>query len=91
MGALAKARRLRGGVFDLFRYTTERKAERQLIVDYESQLDDVAAGLTPENHATAIELLALPEMVRGFGPVKMKNISVYRERSSELMAEFKRQ
>jgi indolepyruvate ferredoxin oxidoreductase len=69
---LAKMKGLRGGAFDIFGYTEERKMERALIVEYRSMVEALAAGLTIGNHATAVELANLPEQVRGFGHVKEK-------------------
>ena len=69
-GLLARLRRLRGTAFDVFGYTAERRRERVLIADYESDMELVRNHLTPANQATALALLAWPEQVRGFGPVK---------------------
>ena len=67
---LARLKRLRGTPLDLFGYTAERRAERQLIADYEALIDELLRGLTPDNHATAVELASIPERIRGFGQVK---------------------
>ena len=65
---LAKMKALRGTPLDVFGYSAERKAERALIRQYES---DVALALTHAPDTTAAQdLLALPDMIRGFGPVK---------------------
>ncbi|MBI4986965.1 MAG: indolepyruvate ferredoxin oxidoreductase family protein [Rhodocyclales bacterium] len=71
---LARARRLRGTVWDIFGYLPERRRERQLIAEYEHDIADVIASLTPRNLPAAIELAALPERIRGFGHVKTKSI-----------------
>lgn len=44
-GLLAKLRFLRGGAFDVFGYTAERRGERQLIADYESTLAQLLPSL----------------------------------------------
>ncbi len=46
---LAKAKGLRGGTFDLFGYTAERKMERALIVEYRELLAGLLVNLTAEN------------------------------------------
>jgi indolepyruvate ferredoxin oxidoreductase len=69
---LARLKFLRETPFDVFGYTTERRLERKLIVDYEVLLDEIAARLTPDNHAVSVALAALPEKVRGFGHVKLR-------------------
>jgi indolepyruvate ferredoxin oxidoreductase len=70
---LARLKGLRGTVFDIFGRTEERRAERRAVVEYETQLGDIAATLTAANHAAAIELAALPLEIRGFGHVKEAN------------------
>ncbi len=66
---LARLRSVRGSVLDVFGRSAERRAERQLIADYEADLDllPACAGRQPE---TALALAAWPDRVRGFGPVK---------------------
>jgi indolepyruvate ferredoxin oxidoreductase len=86
---LAKLRRLRGTAFDIFGRTAERRMERQLIVDYETVLRELAAALTPDNHALAIEIARIPEQIRGFGHVKERNLRIAREREAILRAAFR--
>ena len=76
--SLAKLKFLRGTPADVFGYSTERRAERALIKEYESLLAVISRELTPSNHALAVELTALPDLVRGYGHVKMKSIETYK-------------
>src|SRR5207245_256236 len=71
---LARLRRLRGTVFDVFGYTQERRMERALTTDYAALLHELAHTLRPDNHALAVELASLPQQMRGFGHIKMRNI-----------------
>ncbi|MEM9627360.1 MAG: indolepyruvate ferredoxin oxidoreductase family protein [Pseudomonadota bacterium] len=83
-GLLAKMKRLRGTRWDVFGYTDERKAERALIDEYEQ---DVASALKMLDAGTAdqlVQLLSLPDQIRGFGPVKQEAIETYRLRRAEL-------
>ncbi|HJP20816.1 MAG TPA: indolepyruvate ferredoxin oxidoreductase family protein [Alphaproteobacteria bacterium] len=89
LGFLAGLKGLRGGPFDIFGRTAERRRERALIVEYEVLLRELTAGLDAENHALACEIAALPEMIRGFGHVKEANISDAKAREAELMARFR--
>jgi indolepyruvate ferredoxin oxidoreductase len=82
---LAKMKGLRGGAFDIFGYTEERKMERALIVEYRSMVEALVAGLTASNHATAVELANLPEQVRGFGHVKEKAVATFRSEKAKLL------
>ncbi|MGB9109698.1 MAG: indolepyruvate ferredoxin oxidoreductase family protein [Telluria sp.] len=82
---LAKLKGLRGGAFDVFGYTAERKMERALIAEYRGMIDDVLRSLDAATHAAAVELAALPEQIRGFGHVKEKAVAEYRARKEELL------
>jgi len=73
--ALAGFKGLRGGVFDVFGYTHERRAERRLIGDYFALVRELTTKLDSNNHALAMTLASLPEKVRGYGYVKAKNLA----------------
>ncbi|HTY99697.1 MAG TPA: DUF6537 domain-containing protein, partial [Rhodocyclaceae bacterium] len=83
---LARARRLRGGAWDVFRHTPERRLERQLLADYEADLADLLPRLSPATLAAAVELASLPEQIRGFGPVKEKSAESLAPRRQALRA-----
>jgi indolepyruvate ferredoxin oxidoreductase len=85
---LAKFKGLRGGAFDIFGYTEERKMERALIVEYREMVQSLLAKLDANNHATAVDLAALPEKVRGFGHVKEKAVATFRTEKARLMAQY---
>ena len=85
---LARLKGLRGTAFDPFGRTAERRMERQLITDYRTMIEGLLPDLQPANLATALELAAVPEMIRGFGPVKAANVEKARLRESELLAAF---
>ena len=87
-GVLAKFRFLRGTPFDPFGYSHERRTERQLIKDYEKLLSAVVAELTPDNHQTAVALAALPEKIRGFGPVKQRHLAAAKAEEAVLREQF---
>jgi indolepyruvate ferredoxin oxidoreductase len=85
MRLLARARRLRGGPFDVFGHTEERRLERQLVRDYEATIDDVLRRLDTDNHSLAVSIAQLPAHIRGYGHVKLANVATVRARWSELM------
>jgi len=85
---LARMRRFRGTKLDFFGYHPERKAERRLITEYESLIATVLQQLTGSNHAMAIELASIPELIRGFGPVKDANIVKAKAHEAELLKAF---
>lgn len=86
---LAKLKFLRGSMFDVFGFSSERKMEQQLLVEYEQTLADVLEGINEHNYQTAIEIASLPEKIRGFGHVKEHNRKIAKEREVQLMAAFK--
>ena len=87
---LAGLRFLRGTPFDPFGYTAERKREMALIRQYEQTLQEILEGLTHENHPLAVEILSLPQLIRGFGHVKERNQDAADRRLQELMAAWRR-
>ena len=86
---LAGFKFLRGTVFDPFGYSDERKRERALIREYEETIRDVLAGLNPDNHALAVEIASIPQMIRGFGHVKDRHLAPARKRWSELLEAYR--
>ena len=86
---LAPLRRLRGGAFDVFGYTAERRRERALISEYETLITEICATLTPNNHALAVELASIPETIRGYGHVKDSHIQAAKKREQALLAEYR--
>jgi indolepyruvate ferredoxin oxidoreductase len=86
---LAKLKRLRGTAFDVFGYTAERKTERKLIADYEAMLGEVLSHLSPDNHHVAVGLAAIPEKIRGFGHIKMRNLTAAKADEAALLEQFR--
>lgn len=86
---LAKFKGLRGGRFDIFGRTDERKMERQLITDYERLIDELIAGLSRDSHAVAIDLASVPEHIRGYGHVKERHVIEAKERETALLQSFR--
>jgi indolepyruvate ferredoxin oxidoreductase len=79
---------LRGTAFDIFGQTADRKLERDLIVGYEKDVATVLGLLSPANLDTAIELLSLPDRIRGYGPVKEKAVHDAKVRYAQLAADL---
>jgi indolepyruvate ferredoxin oxidoreductase len=85
---LAKMRSLRGTAFDIFGHSADRKLERELIVAYEKDVAAVLGALSAITLETAIELLSLPDRVRGYGPVKEKAAQDAKARHAQLTADL---
>jgi indolepyruvate ferredoxin oxidoreductase len=88
-GVLARLKGLRGTAFDPFARSEDRKLERRLITEYEALIAEIVTGLSPETHATAVALAALPEQIRGYGHVKEASLESARKRWDELLAAFR--
>ena len=82
---LASLRGLRGGPLDLLGRTEERRSERAFIERVEGLLDSIAEQVTQENAASAEAIIEATEHVRGFGPVKARNLAEFNAKLPELM------
>ena len=55
---------------------------------FEAVLDDIVAGLSPANHAMAVEIAALPRQIRGFGPIKTTAVAEVQRQMAGLRDRF---
>lgn len=85
---VAKLKFLRGTPFDIFGYTDERRRERRLISEYEGTVNRLLRDLTVENYAVAVEIVSLPEQIRGYGHVKARSIDAVKLREGDLLLAF---
>ncbi|QIB51438.1 MULTISPECIES: indolepyruvate ferredoxin oxidoreductase family protein [Pseudomonas] len=86
---LARLKFLRNSVIDPFGYTAERKVEREWLATYEGILDEVLDKLTAEKLQTAVELTNLPDIVRGYGPVKERFLDQARIQHARLLSAWR--
>jgi indolepyruvate ferredoxin oxidoreductase len=89
--ALRAARRLRGTAFDPFGRAHVRRLERQLIAEYGELIDAALESVTPDTATTAARLAALPDVVRGYEEIKLRNVERFRTQATELLAELRRE
>jgi indolepyruvate ferredoxin oxidoreductase len=82
--ALYRMRRLRGTRMDPFGRAEVRRVERGLIREYEDMVARALTKLTPDNHATALELLELPDLIRGYEEIKLRNVVMFRKRAQAI-------
>jgi indolepyruvate ferredoxin oxidoreductase len=87
---MAKFKHLRGGKFDIFGKTAERKMERALISEYMGVLEELCQNLRKDNHELAIKIADLPRDIRGFGHVKEKAVKEVKAKEEKLMAIFRK-
>ncbi|MCS7236248.1 MAG: indolepyruvate ferredoxin oxidoreductase family protein [Armatimonadota bacterium] len=70
--ALRAARRLRGTPLDPFGYARVRREERQLVEWYRQLVERALQALRPDTYAQVVELLSIPDRIRGYEEVKRK-------------------
>ncbi|HMJ02527.1 MAG TPA: indolepyruvate ferredoxin oxidoreductase family protein [Conexibacter sp.] len=81
---LRRARVLRGTPLDPFGATQVRCVERALPGEYLALVDLALERLTPATLPVALEIAALPELVRGYERIKLAGVERFRTRGAEL-------
>ena len=87
-GVLAKFKGLRGGAFDIFGYSAERKMERALIGEYRATVGALLSKLNAENLSQAVAIASIPEDIRGYGHVKERHLKAAKAKEASLVAAF---
>jgi indolepyruvate ferredoxin oxidoreductase len=87
---LAKLKFLRGGAFDVFGKTAERRGERDLIEQYMALIDEFCHTLDNDRMGAAIRLANLPDEIRGFGHVKERNMSAAALKRDKWLTEYRK-
>jgi indolepyruvate ferredoxin oxidoreductase len=85
---MARMKGLRGGPLDVFGKTEERRMERGLIADYETTLDRLAGGLTPERLPLAARIAPIPQEIRGYGHVKDASVVKAKAEAATLWSQW---
>jgi len=88
LSLLAHFKYLRGTALDIFSYHHDRKADRALILSYETDVRFVVQSLTADNYELCVELLSLPLAIKGYGPVKVANIEIAKVSHNVLMSQL---
>ena len=86
---LAALKVLRGTPLDIFGYSAERRMERALIRQYETDMAAILPKVSEDTRDIAIALAELPLQIRGFGPVKQASEAKAAKRREELLAAFR--
>ncbi|HWH45079.1 MAG TPA: indolepyruvate ferredoxin oxidoreductase family protein [Thermoleophilaceae bacterium] len=80
---LRAMRRLRGTPLDPFGLPKVRRVERALPGEYRALVEHAIAELPAE---TALEVAALPDMIRGYEDIKLESVERFRSRAAALAA-----
>jgi indolepyruvate ferredoxin oxidoreductase len=83
---LRAGKRLRASPFDPFGYAAVRREERALPGWYEALMTSALARLTPANRDVIAEIACVPDAIRGYENIKLRNIAAARERATSLLA-----
>ncbi|WP_028656135.1 indolepyruvate ferredoxin oxidoreductase family protein [Nocardioides sp. J54] len=75
--ALARMKRLRGTAADPFGRAHVRKVERELRDHYRATVTGLARELGAGDYERAVRIAELPDMVRGYEEVKLRNVEGY--------------
>jgi indolepyruvate ferredoxin oxidoreductase len=76
---LVALRRLRGTALDPFGWATVRRLERALIGEYRGLVDKALTDLSEATYERAVKLAGLPDLIRGYEDVKLRNVRRFRE------------
>ena len=86
-GVLYSLRFLRGSALDVFS-TKHRRLERSLARWYVGLILDLLPKLTHQNHATALKIASLPDIIRGYEDIKEGNIDRAKAQAKTLLESF---
>ena len=90
MRLMAATRGVRGSWMDPFGHDAVRKTERALISEYSNALATGMAALTPDNAQAVGKLADLPDVVRGYGDVKLRNVVKFRDQLADMLSGLSR-
>jgi len=85
---LRALRRLRGTAWDLFGYAYLRREERSLISWYTKLLETAFPHLSEKTYSQIIEIAELPDGIRGYEEIKLKNIASVKTRAEISMQQL---
>ncbi|MCB1410885.1 MAG: 2-oxoacid:acceptor oxidoreductase family protein, partial [Rhodobacteraceae bacterium] len=81
-----RLRRLRGTPLDPFRNTAEARLAARLLAEYQADIDLALTHWSADRATALIELLDLPEHIRGYGPVRERHAEAAAKRRATLRA-----
>ena len=76
---LVGMRKLRGTALDPFGRAHVRRVERALPAEYRALVEKAMVDLGPETYDRAVKLAALPDLIRGYEDIKLRNVQRFRD------------
>ncbi|MBM3279351.1 MAG: indolepyruvate ferredoxin oxidoreductase family protein [Candidatus Handelsmanbacteria bacterium] len=86
---LVRLRGLRGRALDPFGHTPCRRLERALVGWYCRLVEEVLALVDEGNYALACKVCSLPDRIRGYEEVKMRNAMQVQQEAADLVAQLR--
>jgi len=83
--ALMRMKTLRGTALDPFGRAAVRRVERALPGEYRGLVDRALAGLSRATYERAVSVAKLPDLVRGYEDIKLRNVEKFREEARRLL------
>ena len=87
---LRHGKKLRGSAWDLFGRQEDRQAERAMIGIFDTDMRAMLAKLSPATRDAALAVASWPDLVRGYGPVKLGNWKAVQDQRPALLAALDR-
>src|SRR5207237_1360209 len=72
-------KRVRGTGLDPFGYAEVRRVERALPGEYRALVEKALVSLSPETYERAVKLACLPDVIRGYEAIKLRNVRRFRD------------
>jgi indolepyruvate ferredoxin oxidoreductase len=85
LGTLRSMKGLRGTPLDVFGHAHVRREERRLIGWYRGLVEQALERLTSETESTVLEIARVPDAIRGYEEIKLRNIAVAEDRAASLV------
>lgn len=79
---------MRGTPLDPFGHARVRRVERALIGEYQALVADALRGLNAGTEGMVAELANLPDLIRGYEDVKLRDVERFRGRAQELVEQL---
>jgi indolepyruvate ferredoxin oxidoreductase len=83
-------RRLRGTALDPFGHTQVRRVERALVDEYRTLIEESLVDLRAANYALVVQLAELPDLIRGYEEIKLRNVERFRAEVDRVQQEIRR-
>lgn len=89
LAVMAKGKWLRGTPLDVFGWMGHRRMERGLAKWYRELVEEVMRQSTAENQALAVEIVSLPDQIRGYEAIKEESVRRVKALAADKLRELR--